>query len=273
MEVKKTDKASLKGNNTLYFLGGLNLVLLIVWGLFSYTQAPEKIEIAPPQEIVETTEAVLIEIPEPETPPPPPPPADEPPPPPPPAVPQEIIETPEPVPPPPIAEQKHTPPPIQTGPVATGPVKKVDLSGLKTKTEEAPKEERVTEPVTVNRVRDMAVYPGCEKKKGDKRELVNCFSEMFSKDILRFLDPEFPNVNKERVSVQLEFVVNTDGYIEKINPIRGDEIFKPEAKRALERAAEDLRRKNRRIEPAKMADGSKAPLIFQNNVVLQNPDY
>ena len=273
MEVKKTDKASLRGNNMLYFLGGLNLVLLIVLGLFNYTNTPKKLVIEEPQEIVETTEAVLIEIPEPETPPPPPPPSDEPPPPPPPEIPQMIEETPEPVPPPPIAEQKHTPPNIPTGPVSTGPVKKVDLSGLKTKTEAAPKEERVTEPVTVNRVKDMAVYPGCEKLRGNKKELVQCFGAELSKDILRYLDNEFPDIDKDKVAVQLEFVVNTDGYIEKVNPIRGDDIFKPEAKRALEKAADYLRSKGKRIEPAKMADGSKAPLIFQNNVVLQNPDY
>ena len=273
MEIKKTDKASLKGNNMLYFLGGLNIILLAVLGLFNIKDAPEEVVIEEPQEIVESTEAILIEIPEPETPPPPPPPSNEPPPPLPPDIPTVIEETPEPVPPPPIAEQKHTPPPIQTGPVSTGPVKKVDLSGLKTKTEAAPKEERVAEPVTVNRVKDMAVYPGCEKSRGNKKDLVTCFGDQLSKDILRFLDTEFPDIDKDKVMVQLEFVVNTDGYIEKINPIRGDDIFKPEAKRALEKASEYLRSKGRKIEPAKMADGSKAPLIFQNNVVLQNPDY
>lgn len=273
MEVKKTDKASLRGNNMLYFLGGLNVVLLLILLAFNYKKHEKAIVIEEPQEIVETTEAVLIEIPEPETPPPPPPPQDEPPPPPPPEIPQMIEETPEPVPPPPIAEQKHKAPDIPTGPVSTGPVKKVDLSGLKTKTEAAPKEEREVEPVTVNRVANMAVYPGCEKHRGKKRDLVNCFGEELSKDILKYLDTEFPDVDKAKVAVQLEFIVNTDGYIEKVNPLRGDDVFKPEAKRALEKVADFLRRKGKKIEPAKMADGSKAPLIFQRAVVLQNPDY
>lgn len=273
MEVKKTNKASLKGNNMLYFLGGLNLVLLMIWGAFSYQQYEKEAVIEEPQQIVETTEAVLIEIPEPDTPPPPPPPQDEPPPPPPPEIPEIIEETPEPVPPPPIAEQKHKAPDIPTGPVSTGPVKQVDLSGLKTKTEAAPKEERVVEPVTVNRVADMAVYPGCEKFNGKKRKLIACFGEKLSKDILKYLDTDFPDVDKEKVMVQLEFVVSTDGYIEKINPKRGDDVFKPEAKRALEKVSAYLKKKNKKIKPAKMADGSKAPLIFQRAVVLQNPDY
>ena len=72
MEIKKTDKASLKGNNMLYFLGGLNIILLAVLGLFNIKDAPEEVVIEEPQEIVESTEAILIEIPEPETPPPPP---------------------------------------------------------------------------------------------------------------------------------------------------------------------------------------------------------
>lgn len=273
MEVKKTNKASLKGNNMLYFLGGLNLVLLLVWGLFSYKNAPEKVVVEEAPQVVETSEVQLIEIPEPETPPPPPPPADEPPPPPPPPIPEEIEETPEPVPPPPIQGQKHTPPPIQTGPPAKGPTTKVDLSGLKNKTEEAPKEERVAEPVTVNRVKDMAVYPGCEKFRGKKRELIKCFSDNLTKDILRYLDTEFPDVDKQRVAVQLEFHVSPDGTITNVNPKAGDNIFKPEAKRALEKVADNLARRGKKIEPATMADGSKATLIFQNNVILQNPDY
>ena len=273
MEVKKTNKASLKGNNVLYFLGGLNLVLLLVWGIFNYQNTPNEVVFEEPQEIVETSEVMLIEIPEPETPPPPPPPSDEPPPPPPPPIPEEIEETPEPVPPPPIAEQKRTPPPIPTGLPAQGPPKKVDLSGLKTKADEAPKEERVTKPVTVNRVKDMAVYPGCEKFRGDKRKLITCFGEQLTNDILRYLDTEFPDINKDRVAVQLEFHVNTKGEIVDINPKAGDDIFKPEAKRALERAADNLKRRGKMIEPATMANGDKAILIFQNNVILQNPDY
>lgn len=274
MEVKKTDKASLKGNNMLYFLGGLNVVLLLIWGAFNYQQHEKVVVIEEPQEIVETTEAVLVEIPEPETPPPPPPPQDEPPPPPPPEIPQMIEETPEPVPPPPIAEQKHKAPDIPTGPVSTGPVKKVDLSGLKTKTEAAPKEEREVEPVTVNRVAEMAVYPGCEKSKGKgTRALVGCLGEKLSKDILKYLDTEFPDVDKAKVAVQLEFIIGTDGYIQKIQPKRGDDVFKPEAKRAMEKVADYLRRKGKKIQPAKMSDGSQVPLIFTQPVILQNPDY
>ena len=125
----------------------------------------------------------------------------------------------------------------------------------------------------MNRVQNMAVYPGCEKHRGDKRALIQCFGDQLTRDILRYLDTEFPNIDKERVAVQLEFHVSTTGEIINVNPRAGDDIFKPEAKRALERAAQNLKQRNRKIEPATMANGDKATLIFQNNVILQNPDY
>lgn len=270
MEVKKTKKASLKGNNLLYFLGGLNVVLLLAVALFSY----KKEEVIPPKEeapeIVELTEAVLVEIPEPETPPPPPPPDNEPPPPPPPVIPTEIVETPEKVEAPEIKDQEiQTPPDLNPTP-SSGTVKpKVDLSKFKKMADK--KTDRVSEPVTVNRVAEMAVYPGCEKHKGDKRQLIACFGNELRNDILRYLDTEYPDTDKNQLAVQLEFHVTTDGYITNIVPKRGDDIFKPQAKEALERVADYLKRKGKKIEPAKMADGSKATLVFNNAVVLQNP--
>lgn len=273
MEVKKTEKANLDRSSLLYFLVGLNVVLLGVLGFFNWKKY-EAVPVVEEQiaEIEPATEAVLIDIPEPETPPPPPEP-DEPPPPPPPPVPQEIEQVPDPVEPPKLQEQKIEPPKITSVAKSTGPTKKVDLSGLKTKTQEAPKEERVTEPVTVNRVAEMAIYPGCEKLKGDKRKLIACFQQEISKDILRYLDMEFPNVDKQSVAVRLKFHVTTEGYIADVDPEMGDDVFKPQAKRALEKAADYLKRKGNKIEPAKMADGSNATLIFNIPVKLNNPNY
>ncbi|MCK0202692.1 hypothetical protein [Ornithobacterium rhinotracheale] len=276
MEVKKSQNANVQKSSMLYFLIGLNVVLLAILLMFNYKQYDEALvkeeEFA---EVEAPTEAVLVEIPEPKTPPPPPPKADEPPPPPPPVVPQEIEQSPKPVPPPPIQDQNTpTPPKINLAPShSTGEVKKVDLSALKQKTQEAPKEERVAEAVTVNRVDQMAVYPGCEKYRGKKRELIKCFGEKLGDDILKYLNTEFPDVNKESVGVRLEFHVDENGYITNINPKFGDDIFKPEAKRALEKAADYLRRKGQTIEPARMSDGSKVKLIFTQPVSLRNPNY
>ena len=276
MEVKKSQKASLQKSSMLYFLIGLNVVLLAVLLMFNYkyyNEAPvveEAMVDAPPP-----TEAVLIDIPEPKTPPPPPPKADEPPPPPPPVVPEEIKTSPEPVEPPPLKnlDDRPTPPDIPTTTAKAGPVGKVNLDGLKSRVNEAPKKEERTVTVTVNRVAQMAVYPGCEKYRGNKRELIKCFGEQLGDDILKYLDTEFPDVNKETVGVRLEFHVDQNGYITNIDPKFGDEVFKPEAKRALEKTAEYLRRKGQVIEPARMDDGSKAILIFTQDVKLRNPNY
>lgn len=274
MEVKKSDKANIDKNSLLYLLLGVNVALGLILLLFNYKQYDSVPIVQEEPEVVEAaTEAVLIEIPEPELPPPPPPKADEPPPPPPPVVPQEIEETPEPVPPPPIKDQNEpTPPVIPTTTKTTGPVAKVNLDNLKKKTKKTD-EGRETAPVTVNRVAKMAVYPGCEKVQGDKRKSMACFGEKLGKDILRYLDTEFPDVDKPAVAVQLEFHVDKKGYITNITPKRGDNEFKPEAKRALEKTAEYLRRKNKLIKPAEMSDGSKAILIFTQPVKLSNPDY
>lgn len=276
MEVKKSQKANVQKLSMLYFLIGLNVVLAVILLTFNYKHYDAPLEVE--EEIAEVeapTEAVLIEIPEPKTPPPPPPKADEPPPPPPPVVPQEIEQSPKPVPPPPIQDQNTpTPPKINLAPShSTGEVKKVDLSALKQKTQETPKEERVVQTVTVNRVSEMAVYPGCEKYRGEKRELIKCFGEKLGGDIMKYLNTEFPDVNKEAVSVRLEFHVDENGYITNINPKFGDDVFKPEAKRALEKTAEYLRRKGQIIEPAKMSNGDKVKLIFTQDVKLQNPNY
>lgn len=278
MEVKKSDKANIQKSSMLYFLIGLNIVLFVVLMLFNYKQYD-----APPMQEEEVaaveapTEAVLVDIPLPKTPPPPPPPTDEAPPPPPPpqVIPTKIEETPKPVPPPPLKDQdKLTPPEIPTSSASTASVSKVDLTSLKSGINNTPKkEERATEPVTVNRVAEMAVYPGCEKYKGDKRQLIKCFGDQLENDILRYLNTEFPDVNKESVGVRLEFHVDKNGYITNIDPKYGDEVFKPEAKRALEKTAEYLRRKGKIIQPAKMADGSTAVLIFTRDVRLKNPNY
>lgn len=148
--------------------------------------------------------------------------------------------------------------------------KHVDLTGIKEKINKSNKEEeRVLKPMSVTRVSEMAVFPGCESYRGDKRKLITCFSDKLGGEILKYLNNEFPDVNKDAVQVRLEFHIDQNGYITHIDPKYGDEVFKPEAKRALERVAEYLRRKNKLIEPARMNNGEKVELIFTQDVKLQ----
>lgn len=132
-------------------------------------------------------------------------------------------------------------------------------------------EERELKPMSPNVVRTMAIYPGCEAHKGDKRALVNCFSQELGKDILKNLDRDFPETQKDKVAVLLEFHVNTQGEIVNIEPTRGDDEFKSQAKEALEKVAQKMKKRGKLIVPAKMSDESLAILKFQRSVVLEKP--
>lgn len=270
MKPKKTEKASLKGRNIFYFLIGLNLVLLGVWMLFGIqTMASdfkevvsvEKINYDPSKMYVVEKEIPEEKLPEPEEIPLPEPDIDL----------TDLVEVDEPLDKQPdltpIDEPKITD--ITTTPV--NPPRNVIKNFEKLKNDAENVKEVVLEPVSANVVTTMAIYPGCEKFEGDKRALVNCFSSELGKDILQYLNTEFPDTKKDKVAVQLEFNVNTKGEIVDIVPARGDEEFKLQAKEALEKVAKKLKRKGKLIVPAKMKDDSKAILKFQRGVVLEKP--
>lgn len=268
MNAKKTKKASLEGRRVFYFLIGLNLVLLGVWMLFGMqTINSDFVELAevdreiepvsvpvydikeeipefkePEPEIEKIPEPELIDIEE---------------------VNEPLEETIE------FKEPERILPDIPIG-KTTKPKQEFNLTILKEKAE-ALKEETTLAPMSPARVDQMAIYPGCERHKGDKRALMNCFSKKLSSDMISYLDTEYPDVEKETLRVQLEFVVNTKGEIVEINPAHGDKEFKPQAKEALEKVASKLKRKNRKIIPAKMDTGEDVLLKFKNTVKLKKP--
>ena len=112
--------------------------------------------------------------------------------------------------------------------------------------------------VMVNRVTEMAIYPGCEEYKGNKRYLIKCFTEKLNEDIKKYTELKFPkNVYKERVGARVEFKINTNGEITNVDPKYGDVEFHPEAKRVIEKVAEQLKKNKQKIIPAKYDDGEK----------------
>lgn len=130
------------------------------------------------------------------------------------------------------------------------------------------------EPSTVNRVDKMAVYPGCDAYTSNKRELIMCFGKKLSQDFMKFLDTEWPNgyeyIDKDRLAVQLEFVVNKDGRLTDISFKRGDKVLEKQAVRSFENLADWLYVNNKLITPAELENGEKVNLIFSIPVVLQN---
>ena len=269
MEVKKSKQKSLNKNRTLYFLLGLNFVLLGVYGLFEIQNSIESVE---QKEItlVQTTPPTSILIAERSEEEQPLPEIDEPLPPPP-LIPQDIEETEETIELTPIENQEVKRPSLPNVTSIKSP-DKINIDDLFDKVQAAPKEERVPDPVPVSKVTNMAVYPGCEAYEGKKRELVRCFGDNLSKDLIKFLNTEYPETSKPRVQVQLEFHINTEGEIVNINAKRGDEEFMPQAMRALENVSKYLNKSNKKIKPATMDGDKEVTLIFQNNVILQKPE-
>ncbi|MDG4950209.1 hypothetical protein NLM59_04685 [Weeksellaceae bacterium KMM 9724] len=126
--------------------------------------------------------------------------------------------------------------------------------------------------LVVNKVVEVPVYPGCEELEGSKTELIECLSANIEHNILAVLDTEFPNVNKDRVEVNLEFYINWQGLITAIRAVDGDNEFKVQAVSALRQVADDLKKSGIRIEPAKDEYGRYVKLLLRNKVVLLNPD-
>ena len=270
MKAKKSTNASLKGRNILFFLVGLNIVLLGVWFLFDVkTSEITKTEIAVVDDEPNDNRIPNYLFPEPE-------------------IPEPEIPEPEPLPEPKIFEEiEETDKPVEDPVTLNEPDIKtaatnsstpgtkepteIDLTGIKENAEKNNNEEREIDDIySPNRVAEMAIYPGCEKFK-TKKSLLDCFGTELSKDIIGQLDAEYPDVEKDAVSVLLEFHVNTQGEIVNVKPTRGDEEFKLQAKQALEKVSDRLIKKGKKITPAKLEGGEEVILKFQRAVKLQKP--
>ena len=267
MEIKKSTKGSMKGKQTLYFLIGLNLALAAVWLLFGMQYMPSEAEKSKIVVDIPDDSGIIVDILEPPKP--------------------EIEIKPEEIPLPepeielheieeveqPIEETTEYKPIDEFAPTNTffGD-KKHDINiNVKDLQEKAQKlqDGRELKPLNPHEVDKMAVYPGCEKFQ-TKKELVKCFGDELSKDILSYLDKEFPNVDQDRVAVQLQFNINTNGEIVDIVPV-GDKSFQLQAMQALEKVNDRMLRKGKKIIPARMTDNTNAIMKFKNNVVLERP--
>ncbi len=129
-----------------------------------------------------------------------------------------------------------------------------------------------TNKVSFTKVDQLPIYPGCEELKDSKTELINCLSNHIQQRILAVLDTEFPNVNKDRLEVELEFNINWQGLITDVRAIEGDNEFKVQAVDALRQVSDDLKYAGIRIEPAKDEYGKYVKVLLRNKVILLNPD-
>jgi len=126
---------------------------------------------------------------------------------------------------------------------------------------------------TARQVSEMAVYPGCEKFKGDKNKLQQCLSQKLNDELIDQLS-DFADIMNDRGETQavakLQFVIDKSGKIIKVEPMKGGSVeLGKESEKALERIASRLASRGKIIEPAKLEDGSPVNLVFQLPVKYQ----
>jgi len=129
---------------------------------------------------------------------------------------------------------------------------------------------------TARQVKDMAVYPGCEKFKGNKDKLIQCFSEKLSgelNDQLSDFGEVLSSRGESKAIAKLQFVIDKSGKIIQVQPMKGSHAdLGRESEKALERIATRLSSRGKLIEPAKLEDGSPVNLQFQIPVTFKLQD-
>lgn len=144
-------------------------------------------------------------------------------------------------------------PPVETSPQGTGQPQKPAVN------------------YTARQVRDMAIYPGCERFAGNKNELQRCMSqklqEVLGDELQSFID-QMASRGESSAGARASFVIDHKGQITqiKVDPAPGPRVntdLAKETESALKRINDRLNRRGRGIQPAKLEDGSEVNLRFQ----------
>ncbi|HTO38859.1 MAG TPA: hypothetical protein VL021_10570 [Brumimicrobium sp.] len=123
---------------------------------------------------------------------------------------------------------------------------------------------------SVRNVKDMAVFPGCEKFAGDKNKLQQCLSQKLNDELNDQL-ADFAEVMNNRgetsAVAKISFVIDKSGKIIQVQAMQGgggyiNEQLGKEAEKAMQRIATRLASRGRLIQPAKLDDGSPVNLNF-----------
>lgn len=205
MEIKKSPKADLQKNSSLYFVIGLAFVLFFSWQAIEWKTYKKTFD----YEALDVDEDEDEEIPITEqikTPPPPPPP--------PPPAPQ-VIE---------IVEDEEG-------------VEETVIESTETNDEEIveiveveEEEEDVDVPFAV--IEDVPIFPGCEGVAKSERR--NCFQEKMNKHIVRnFRYPEIAQEMGIQGRVYVNFIISKDGSITNIRMRGPDKNLEKEAERII----------------------------------------
>ena len=205
MEIKKSPKADLQKNSSLYFVIGLAFVLFFSWQAIEWKTYKKTFD----YEALDVDEDEDEEIPITEqikTPPPPPPPA--------PPAPQ-VIE---------IVEDEED---VEETVIESTESNEEEIVEIVEVEEE---EEDVDVPFAV--IEDVPIFPGCEGVAKSERR--NCFQEKMNKHIVRnFRYPEIAQEMGIQGRVYVNFIISKDGSITNIRRRGPDKNLEKEAERII----------------------------------------
>ena len=205
MEIKKSPKADLQKNSSLYFVIGLAFVLFFSWQAIEWKTYKKTFD----YEALDVDEDEDEEIPITEqikTPPPPPPP--------PPPAPQ-VIE---------IVEDEED---VEETVIESTETNEEEIVEIVEVEEE---EEDVDVPFAV--IEDVPIFPGCEGVAKSERR--NCFQEKMNKHIVRnFRYPEIAQEMGIQGRVYVNFIISKDGSITNIRMRGPDKNLEKEAERII----------------------------------------
>jgi protein TonB len=209
MQPKKSEKADLSKNSSLYFVIGLSLILLISWQAIEwrtyekvYAYEALNVEDEDDEEI-----PITEQIKTPPPPPPPPPPAPE------------VIE---------VVEDEEE---VEETVIESTETNEDEIIEV----EEVEIEEEfddVDVPFAV--IEDVPIFPGCEKV--SKSERRNCFQQQMNKHIRKnFRYPEIAQEMGIQGRVYVNFIISKDGSITNIRMRGPDKNLEKEAQRIISR--------------------------------------
>jgi len=130
-----------------------------------------------------------------------------------------------------------------------------------------------TRTFNAREVSDMAVFPGCEKLKGDKKKLEKCLSDKISNELSSYLTDvtdELSRRGETRAVARLQFVIDKSGKITQVKALPGGNAdLGRESKSAIERIATKFVSSGKKIQPAKLDDGTEVSMNFVIPVTFQ----
>lgn len=207
MEVKKSPKADLRNNSSLYFVAGLALVMLLVLLAFEWKTYDEvtDYDISLNVEDMLDEEVPLTE--QIKTPPPPPPPAA-----------PEVIEV--------VEDEEEVEETVIESTETSQEEEIIEVDDVQVEEDDLD----VDVPFAV--IEDVPVFPGCEGA-SDKRA---CFNEMMQKHIIKnFRYPEIAQEMGVQGRVNVMFTIQKDGSIGNIRYRGPDKNLEAEALRIIEK--------------------------------------